>query len=314
MWVIKDEDVREMDKLIKSLCLDHKVRVIVVDTTDLCEEARKRHDLWPTAAAALGRVMSMGAIMGSLQKNAQEKVTLQINGGGPLGTILVDGYCDGRVRGFVGDPHVHYTYNDTGKLAVGVAVGKEGYLKVIKDLGMRDDFEGTVALQTGEIGEDFAYYFAVSEQTPSVVSLGVLVDTDNSVIAAGGMLIQMLPGASEEDIQKVEAIVKELKPMSSLIHEGLSVEDILKKYFEDADILYEMPVHFSCSCSKENMERALMTLSEDERKAMIEEDHGCEITCHWCNEHYQFTEDELRSIDEAAKKEKAHVENTRTLH
>ena len=195
------------DYIVRATAADGQIRAFAAYTKDVVEEARKRHDCWPTAAAALGRVLTIGSIMGSMQKNQDEKLTIQINGGGPIGTILVDCFPDGNVRGFVSDPHVHMTYNDTGKLAVGIAVGKEGTLKVIRDLGMKDDFAGTVNLQTGEIGDDFAYYFTVSEQTPSAVSLGVLVDTDNSVIAAGGLLIQMLPDAIEEDIEKVEAIV-----------------------------------------------------------------------------------------------------------
>lgn len=285
------------DELVKALVCGERVRVIVNSTTNLCEEARKRHDCWPTAAAALGRVLSIGSIMGSMQKNEQEKVTIQINGGGPIGTILVDCFPNGNVRGFVSDPHQFYTYNDTGKLAVGVAVGKEGTLKVIKDLRMKDDFSGTVALQSGEIGDDFAYYFTASEQVPSAVSLGVLVEPDNSVSAAGGMLIQLLPNALEEDIVKIENILKTLKPMSEMIHEGKTPEEIILDTFDDAVILSHQDIHFECHCSKDHMKEALMTLTHEEREKMIEEDHGCEIVCHWCNTRYQFTEDELRELE-----------------
>lgn len=303
------------DSLIKALACEGRVRVLIASSTNLCEEARKRHDCWPTAAVALGRVLTIGSIMGSMQKNKDEKLTIQINGGGPIGTILVDCFQDGTVRGFVGDPHVHMTYNDTGKLAVGIAVGKEGTLKVIRDLGMKDDFAGTVNLQSGEIGDDFAYYFTVSEQTPSAVSLGVLVDTDNSVIAAGGMLIQMLPDAMEEDIEKVEKIVARLKPMSALIHEGNSLEDILNEYFDEIEILEKQPIRFTCSCSKSAMKRALLTLSKDERNKLIEEDHGCEITCHWCNEHYTFSEDELRELEAFYESVGTkHVEDQKHIH
>lgn len=303
------------DTLIKALACEGHVRVIIAASSNLCEEARKRHDCWPTAAAALGRVLTIGSIMGSMQKNKDEKLTIQINGGGPIGTILVDCFPDGNVRGFVSDPHVHMTYNDTGKLAVGIAVGKEGTLKVIRDLGMKDDFAGTVNLQTGEIGDDFAYYFTVSEQTPSAVSLGVLVDTDNSVIAAGGLLIQMLPDASEEDIEKAEAIVKQLKPMSALIHEGNSPEVILHQYFDDIEILEKQPIRFTCSCSKTTMKRALLTLSKEERRKLIEEDHGCEITCHWCNEHYTFSENELIDLENFYESVGTkHVEDQKHIH
>lgn len=286
------------DELVKALVCGERVRVIVNSTTNLCEEARKRHDCWPTAAAALGRVLSIGSIMGSMQKNEHEKVTIQINGGGPIGTILVDCFPNGNVRGFVSDPHQFYTYNDTGKLAVGVAVGKEGTLKVIKDLGLKDDFSGTVQLQTGEIGDDFAYYFTASEQVPSAVSLGVLVEPDNAVSAAGGMLIQLLPNALEEDIIKIEKILKTLKPMSEMIHEGKTPEQIILETFEDAHILSHQDIKFECPCSKEHMKEALMTLTQEERQKMIEEDHGCEIVCHWCNTRYQFTEDELQALEQ----------------
>lgn len=286
------------DELVKALICGERARILVNNTTQLCEEARQRHDCWPTAAAALGRVLSIGSIMGSMQKNDHEKVTIQINGGGPIGTILVDCFPNGDVRGFVSDSHQFYTYNDTGKLAVGVAVGREGTLKVIKDLGMKDDFAGTVKLQTGEIGDDFAYYFTASEQVPSAVSLGVLVEPDNSVSAAGGMLIQLLPSATEEDIVTIEKALSTLKPMSELIHEGKTCEEIIKETFSDAIILSHQDIKFSCGCSKEGMETALHTLSKDELNQMIEEDHGCEITCHWCNESYQFSEEELRAIGE----------------
>ena len=286
------------DELLHALVCEGRVRVVINNTTQLCEEARRRHDCWPTAAAALGRVLSIGSIMGSMLKDESEKITIQINGGGPIGTILVDCFSDGNVRGFVGDPHQFYTYNDTGKLAVGVAVGHEGTLKVIRDLGMKEDFTGTVDLKTGEIGDDFAYYFTVSEQTPSVVSLGVLVEPDNSVSAAGGMLIQLMPDAKEEDIVKIENIVKELKPMSEMIHEGMSCADILNKYFDDAEILETKEIAFKCHCSKDGMKQALMTVGKEELQKMIQEDHGCEITCHWCNEHYNFSEEELKAIEE----------------
>mgnify|MGYP003295821770 CR=1 FL=1 len=285
------------DELVKALVCEERVRVIVNSTTNLCEEARRRHGMWPTASAALGRVLSIGSIMGSMQKSENEKVTIQINGGGPIGTIMVDCFPNGDVRGFVSDPEQFYTYNDTGKLAVGYAVGREGTLKVIKDLGLKDDFAGTVRLQTGEIGDDFAYYFTVSEQVPSAVSLGVLVDTDNSVIAAGGMLIQMLPNATEEDIVKMEAVLANIKPMSELIHEGKTPEQIILETFDDAKILSTQDIKFRCHCSKEGLKGAVLaTLSKSEIEEMIEEDHGCEITCDWCNTHYEFSEDELKEL------------------
>ena len=195
------------DTLIHAISANGHIRVLTCTSTQLAEQARKQHNLWPTSAAALGRVLTITAILGSMLKTEKEKVTVQINGGGPIGTIMADGWANGDVRGFVGDPEIYLKYNDTGKLAVGTAVGKDGYLKVIKRMNMKNDFTGQVALVSGEIGEDFAYYFTISEQTPSAVSLGVLVDTDNSVMASGGILIQMMPEATEDDIKLAEATV-----------------------------------------------------------------------------------------------------------
>ena len=230
-------------------------------------------------------------------KSDKEQLTIRINGGGPIGTVLVDAYSDGHVRGFVSNPHVHYQYNDTGKLAVGIAVGKEGTLEVIKDLGMKENWCGTVELQSGEIGDDFAYYFTVSEQTPSAVSVGVLVDTDNHIISAGGLIVQMMPDATEEDIRKCEEVLSKLQPMSTLIRDKDSLEDILHEMFDDVKILSSQDICFKCHCSKATMKRVLTTLSKEERMKMIEEDHGCEITCNFCNERYHFSEEELRDLE-----------------
>ncbi len=284
------------DRLIKALAREGRVRIYICDTTALVEEAKERHDLWPTASAALGRTLSVGVMMGSNMKSEKEKLTITINGGGPIGTIMVDAYHDGSVRGFVADPHVHYQYNDTGKLAVGIAVGTNGYLEVKKDMGMKEEFGGKIALHSGEIGEDFAYYFALSEQTPSIVSVGVLVDSDNSILASGGLLIQMMPDAKEEDIVATEKIAECLKPMSSMLHEGMSLEAILDSLYDDIKIVEEREVAFRCGCSKERMHAALTTLSNDDLIQMIHEDHGCEINCQFCGNSYHFSEEELMQI------------------
>ncbi|MGX8850613.1 Hsp33 family molecular chaperone HslO [Amedibacillus sp. YH-ame10] len=286
------------DYLVKALTCEERVRVYICSTTALVEEARQRFDLYPTSAAALGRVLSVGSMMGSMLKSDKEQLTIKINGGGPIGTVLVDAYSDGHVRGFVSDPHILLQYNDTGKLAVGMAVGNQGTLEVIKDLHMKENWGGTVAIQSGEIGDDFAYYFTASEQTPSAVSVGVLVNTDGSIIAAGGLIIQMMPDADEEDIAKVEQVVQHMKHISTYIQEYESLEDILKDLFqEDLKILSTQDVCFKCDCDKAKMKRVITTLSKEERMAMIEEDHGCEITCNFCNERYQFSEEELRDLE-----------------
>ena len=284
------------DYLLKAVACNEHVRIYICSTTALVEEARTRFDLCPTASAALGRTLTVGSMMGSMLKSDKEQLTIRINGGGPIGTVLVDAYSDGHVRGFVSHPHIHYQYNDTGKLAVGIAVGKEGTLEVIKDMGMKENWSGAVALQSGEIGDDFAYYFTVSEQTPSAVSVGVLVDTDNHIISAGGLILQMMPDADEEDIRRCEEALSKLAPMSTLIKEKDSLEQILEEMFDDVKILSSQDVCFKCHCSKTTMKRVLTTLSMDEIDKMIDEDHGCEITCNFCNERYHFSEEELRDL------------------
>lgn len=284
------------DLLVKATLNEGRIRVFVCTTTNLVEKARVAHDLWPTSCAALGRTLTVGTMMGTMLKNRDEKITIQINGGGPLGTITVDCYHDGHVRGFVGDPHVQMTYNDTGKLAVGTAVGKEGYLRVIRDIRLKDDFTGTVNLVSGEIAEDFAYYFTVSEQIPTALSLGVLVDTDNSVLAAGGILIQMMPSATEEDIAFAETIVSQLKPVSELVAEGKDSYDIITSLAEDVRIIGVQDIGFECHCSHEHFLESLAVLQPEEIQTMIDEDHGCEVVCNYCNSKYQYTEAELKGL------------------
>lgn len=283
------------DYLVRGIVASRNCTVLACNTTNLLEEARKHHDLYPTASAALGRLMSVTLMMGAMNKN-NEKMTITINGGGPIGTMMTSTNSDGKVKGFVSNPHVHFTYNDTGKLAVGVAVGNNGTIQVIKDMGLKEPFVGTCELQTGEIGEDFSYYFMISQQIPSVVSVGVLVNDTNEILSSGGFIIQLLPGASEEDIEYIEDKMKNFPPVSSLIHENKTPEQIIQMLFEDAEILEKQDLFFECDCSKEKMERALVTIGKDEMKKIIEEDHGCEITCHFCNTHYHFSEEELIKI------------------
>ncbi|MCF0105175.1 MAG: Hsp33 family molecular chaperone HslO [Holdemanella sp.] len=286
------------DQLLKALVLDNKVRLYIARTTDLVQEARDRFDLHSCATAALGRTLSVGSLMGSMLKSNQEMLSITINGHGPIGTIIVDAYHDGHVRGFCSDPHVEDIYHENGKLNVGAVVGKDGTLTVTKDLHMQDNFVGTVELQSGEIGDDFAYYFTLSEQTPTAVSVGVLVTPEGQVISAGAMIIQMLPDATETEIAYCEHILSGLKPMSTLIYEydDSSLEELARDLFEDPNILTVQDICFDCPCSKERMANALSTLSTDDLMDIIEQDHGCEITCNFCNERYQFSESELIAI------------------
>ena len=288
------------DYLVRGLVNSKNCRVFACSTTHLIDEARKHHGLWPTASAALGRMMSASLMMDAMNKN-NEKQTITINGGGPIGTMMTVCQGNGKIKGFVGNPEVHYTYNDTGHLAVGVAVGKEGTLQVIRDMGLKEPFCGTIPLQTGEIGDDFSYYFMASEQTPSVVSVGELVEETNEVIASGGFIIQLLPEATEEDISYIEDKMKDFPPISSLIHEGKTPEEVLKMIFEDVEITETRDLFFECDCSKEKMSNALSTIGVKELEDMINEDHGCEITCQFCNNKYQFSEEDLKNIVDKIK-------------
>ncbi|MBB5183394.1 Hsp33 family molecular chaperone HslO [Catenisphaera adipataccumulans] len=286
------------DQLTKALVCEGRVRLYLARTTDLVQEARDRFDCYPCAVAALGRTLSVGTIMGSMLKSADEMLTIAINGGGPIGSIIVDAYSNGNVRGFCSNPHVGTVQYKSGKLNVGAVVGKDGTLTVTKDLHMAENFTGTVALQSGEIGEDFAYYFTLSEQIPTAVAVGVKIDTDGSVCSAGALVLQMMPDAVEADIQYCEHVIGGLKPISQIMEEydDTTLEQLAKDMFDDAQILETCPVMFSCPCSKERMAEALSTIACEDLEAMIHEDHGAEVTCNFCNERYTFTEAELQEI------------------
>lgn len=292
-----------MDKLIRGLICEKRARVFIANTKDLVETARIKHDLWPTATAALGRTLSVTCVLGAMLKSDEEKLTVEINGGGELGTILTDAYPNGKVRGFVSNPHVLLINEKTNKLDVGKAVGNQGYLRVIKDVSLKDDFTGTVELQTGEVGEDFAYYFTLSEQVPTAISVGVLVNEDYSVKSSGILVIQMLPDATEADISYCEHIINGLKPISTLFSEVDSPRQLLDEIFgEDIEILDQQELEFSCSCSRQGMISALLTVEEKDLKEMIEVDKGCEIVCNYCNKKYKFTAKVLEKILDLKKK------------
>ena len=283
------------DYLVRGISNQHNCRAFACTTTNLTNVARVHHDLWPCASAALGRVMAATLMMGAMNKD-QEKLTVTINGGGPIGTILATTMSDGNVKAFVANPQVHYTYNDTGKLAVGLCVGTDGTLQVIRDMGLKEPMVSNVPLQTGEIGDDFVYYFMVSEQVPSVVSLGVLVGETNEVLSAGGFIIQLLPDATEDDITYLEDKMLGFPAVSSLINEGKTPEEILAMIFDDIEILDHQDLSFKCDCSKERMRAALMTVATEDLQAMLDEDHGAELVCQFCNTKYHFTEEELNDI------------------
>ncbi|WLR50922.1 Hsp33 family molecular chaperone HslO [Bacillus tianshenii] len=285
------------DYLIKALAFDGQVRAYAVDTTKTVGEAQRRHRTWPTASAAIGRAMTAGVMMGSMLKG-EDKLTVKIEGGGPIGAIIVDSNAKGEVRGYVSNPEVHFDLNDHGKLDVARAVGTNGFLSIVKDLGMRDHFTGQVPLVSGELGEDFTYYFVTSEQVPSSVGVGVLVNPDNSILAAGGFIIQLMPGTEEEVISFIEKRIQAIPPISKLIEQGLSPEEILNQLLgeENIKILDKHSVEFSCHCSKERVENAFISLGKKELKEMIEEDGKAEATCHFCAEQYHLTKDELEEL------------------
>lgn len=287
------------DYLIKALAYDNQIRAYAIDSTQLVSEAQRRHDTWPTASAALGRALTATAMMGAALKGG-DKVTVKIEGGGPIGVIIVDANAKGETRGYVTNPHVHFELNEHGKLDVRRAVGTNGYLTVVKDLGLREMFTGQVPLVSGELGEDFTYYYAVSEQIPSSVGVGVLVNPDNSILASGGFMIQVMPGTNDETITLLEQRLKEIPPVSKMIQQGLTPEEILYEILgeQQVKVLEKMPVSFRCSCSYERFERALASLGKEEIRAMIDEDGQAEAVCHFCNEVYVFDKQTLERLYE----------------
>ncbi|MFD1068175.1 Hsp33 family molecular chaperone HslO [Oceanobacillus locisalsi] len=288
------------DYIIKATTDNGMIRAYAITSTDTVEEARRRQDTWATASAALGRTITITAMMGAMLKG-DDSVTVKVIGGGPLGAIVADGDAKGHVRGYLTNPHVDFDLNENGKLDVAKAVGTDGNISVIKDLGMKDYFTGETPIVSGEIGEDFTYYFATSEQVPSAVGAGVLVNPDLSILAAGGFIVQVMPGADESAIERLEDRIQSFPAISTLIREGKSPEEILYSLFdeENVNILEKEPIAFQCKCSKERLANAIIGLGDEEIQQMIDEDHGAEATCHFCNEHYTFTEEELEELKQS---------------
>jgi molecular chaperone Hsp33 len=287
------------DYLVKALAYDGEVRAYSVCSTGIVKEAQERHDTWSNASAALGRTLTAGVMMGAMLKGDQ-KLTLKVEGNGPIGHILVDSNAKGEVRGYVQNPHVQTELNQNGKIDVARAVGTEGFVSVTKDLGMKEPFSGQVPIVSGELGEDFTYYFAVSEQTPSSVGVGVLVNPDHSILASGGFIIQMMPGVSEATISAIETRLKTIKPVSKLVEEGLSPEEILYEVLgkDEVTIMETMDVQFKCQCSRERIEGALLSIGKNELQLLLEEDGEAEVKCHFCNEAYHFSENDLKGLIE----------------
>jgi molecular chaperone Hsp33 len=286
------------DYLIRATALGGKVRAFAIDTTGVVGVMNERHRMMPTAAAALGRTATAALIMGAMLKG-KERLTIQIKGGGPIGTITVEANADGEVRGFVDDPQISLPLNAVGKLDVAGAVGTDGFLSVTKDLGMRDPYHGSTPIVSGEIAEDFTYYFASSEQTPSAVALGVLVDVDYTIRAAGGFIVQLLPGLADEEIAGIEEQLSKLPSVTTMIDQGSTPEQLLLSIFPDVNVLGRMDVRFQCKCSHEKIEQTLISLGKEELKDIKASDGHAEVICHFCSEAYQFTDSELgRLIDQ----------------
>lgn len=291
------------DYLVKSLAFDGQIRAYAVDATETVSTAQKLHDTWSAASAALGRSLVGTLLLASASLQGDETMTVKINGNGPVGGIVVDGNANGTVKGYVQNPHVHLSLNDKHKIDVKGAVGTEGFLAVTKDLGLKEPFTGQVPLVSGELGEDFTYYLAKSEQIPSSVGLSVFVNSDNSIETAGGFMIQVMPGAKEETISQIEKRLAEIPMVSEMMRDGKKPEDVLNEILgaENVKVLDKMPVSYHCDCSRERFLGVLTSLPTDQLQEMADEDHGAEAVCHFCGKKYQFTEDELRKIIKVKK-------------
>ena len=288
------------DYVIKATSGNGQVRAYVGITKNLVQTARDNHNTIKVATAALGRTLTATTMMGLMMKNDNDELSVIIKGGGPIGTILTTADSKGNVKGYVQYPDLNGVQVEdypNGKLNVAGAVGKEGYVKVIKDLGLREPYVGSYPLVSGEIAEDFTHYFALSEQTPSVVSLGVLT-TETTVEQAGGLIVQLMPDATEETIATLEQNVAKLKSVTTMLSEGMTPDDILNVVLEGLDlkILDICDVKFDCNCSKERIKKVLISLGRETLTEIIEEDKQAEISCHFCNSAYHYTEEELREI------------------
>ena len=286
------------DRLVRAITSDGMVKAVAVSTRDLTERARNIHKTLPVATAALGRTLAAASMLGNALKEQQGSVTLQIKGGGPLGSILAVSDCEGNVRGYVQNPQVDLPLRSDGKLNVGAAVGGDGTLTVMRDLGLKEPYIGSVELLSGEIAEDLAAYFVESEQIPTACALGVLVERDQSVRAAGGYIIQLLPGAGEDIISRVEQGVLAAGQVTGLLDKNPDPETMLKTVLSDFDleILETSPIEYRCYCSRERVTRALISLGADELEKIIREQGGAELTCQFCDRVHRFTAQELQAL------------------
>ncbi len=287
------------DYLIKAYGFNGTVRIYTAITTKLVSHAQEIHDLWPTSAAALGRLLTNSVIMGAMYSDDQE-LTIRITGDGPIGEMIATTTSRGEVRGYVSNPHVFLQYN-SGKLNVGQAVGN-GFIHVTKDLKIRDMFTSSSEIQTGEIAEDFAYYFTMSEQIPSAVGLGVLVGTDNKIQSSGGFILQLMPGCKEETIDKIEETIKNLMPVSKMVKKGYTPEDIMNEITNNNyQFLEKLDLNYYCTCSRDKFEKGLISLGKKQLEKILNKDKKIETVCHFCNSKYNFNENDLQNLIDEAK-------------
>lgn len=290
------------DYIVRATAADAQVRAFACTTKNMVETARKAHDTSPVVTAALGRLLSAGAMMGAMLKGEKDVLTLQIKGDGPVNGLTVTADSKGNVKGYANVPDVILPANSVGKLDVGGAVGK-GELSVIKDMGLKEPYVGQTALQTGEIGDDLTYYFATSEQVPSSVGLGVLMERDNTVKQAGGFIIQLMPFAEDAVIDRLEGNLSKIKSVTSLLDAGNTPEQMLELLLDglQPEITDTMQTAFVCDCSKQKVEKALISIGKKELKNMIDDGKEVEVNCQFCNSHYQFTIEELKALYQKAQ-------------
>ena len=286
------------DEIVRAITGDGLIQAAAVTGRDIVERARNIHTTTPVATAALGRALMGASLMGDALKAEEGSLTLQIKGGGPIGTVLAVSDNHGNVRGYVTEPHLELMEIEPGKLDVGKAVGETGTLTVIKDLNMKEPYVGSIGMFTGEIADDLAMYFVESEQIPTACALGVLVDTDQSVAAAGGYLIQLLPGASLDMIEKIETGVRRVGSVSKALMGGLDAAGLLREVLSDfeLEVLDTHPVEYRCGCSRDRVERALISMGHEELDEMIKEQGEADLTCQFCDNVYHFTKEELETL------------------
>ena len=286
------------DEIVRAMTADGYVKAVAVTGRDLVERARNIHTLLPMATAALGRALLGASMLGDMLKEQRGSLTLQIKGGGPLGTVLAVSDYEGNVRGYVQNPHVELMEKHQGKLDVGAAVGSTGTLTVIKDIGLKEPYVGSIGLFSGEIADDLAMYFVESEQIPTACALGVLVGTDQSVTSAGGYIIQLLPGASDDIIDKIEAGVHRVGSVSHALEGGLDGEGLLRAVLSDfqLEILEKHPVEYRCYCSRDRVTRALISMGREELSSLIRDQGQADLTCQFCDKVYHYSQEQLEKL------------------